>query len=720
MRAPPSSPAFFGSLQDLVRSELEYEASADYLQDQAYWNANLPSENGPDYRLPQATSRPDPNQPTTPVQLDPSVVSRIKQLSKALGVRRSSIITAACACALLVRGCAGGSEVVLDFPVGRRVQPESKALPGMVARVVPLVLKTPPGWSVADFCKHVAKKTREALRHKRFPVHELGDEGGMRGTGPAPNRVVVNFIPSRLTLNLAGVPATATDTSFGPIGHFGLFFVGAGDEQFLTTAGAGQPYSNFGVADPTQRLQRVLAAMTLAPERELSAIDLLDDEEHAGMDWLGNRAVLARPATATSIPSMVAAQVARTPDAVAVTFEGRTLTYRGLDESANRVAHLLADRGVGPGQTVALLFSRSADVIVAILAVLKTGAAYVPIDPAHPAARIEFMLADAAPMAALTNTALADRLAGYGLATIDVCDPTIGAQPTSAPSGPSPDDVAHIIYTSGTTGVPKGVAITHHNVTQQLDSLGAGLPPGQVWTQCHSYAFDFSVWEIWGALLHGGRLVVVPESVTGSPEDFRALLVGERVTVLTQTPSSVAALSPDGLEATALLIGGEACPAEVVDRWAPGRVMINAYGSTETTIYAAMSAPLTAGNAVPIGAPVSTSALFVLDAWLPVPAGAVGELYVAGRGVGYGYVARAPLTVSRFVACPFGAPGCPDVPDRGSGALGGRRGTGLCRARRRTGQDSRVPHRARRSPGRAGQFGRRGAGGGDLPRRPVQ
>lgn len=206
--------------------------------------------------------------------------------------------------------------------------------------------------------------------------------------------------------------------------------------------------------------------------------------------------------------------------------------------------------------------------------------------------------------------------------------------------------------------MPKGVAITHHNVTQQLDSLGAGLPPGQVWTQCHSYAFDFSVWEIWGALLHGGRLVVVPESVTGSPEDFRALLVGERVTVLTQTPSSVAALSPDGLEATALLTGGEACPAEVVDRWAPGRVMINAYGPTETTIYAAMSAPLTAGNAVPIGAPVSTSALFVLDDWLrPVPAGAVGELYVAGRGVGYGYVARAPLTASRFVACPFGAPG---------------------------------------------------------------
>ena len=172
-------------------------------------------------------------------------------------------------------------------------------------------------------------------------------------------------------------------------------------------------------------------------------------------------------------------------------------------------------------------------------------------------------------------------------------------------------------------------------------------------------AFDFSVWEIWGALLHGGRLVVVPESVAGSPEDFHALLVGEQVSVLSQTPSAVAALSPQGLESAALMIAAEACPAEVVDRWAPGRVMINGYGPTETTVYAAISAPLTAGSGVvPIGAPVPGAALFVLDGWLrAVPAGVVGELYVAGAGVGVGYWRRAGLTGSRFVACPFGGPG---------------------------------------------------------------
>ena len=162
-----------------------------------------------------------------------------------------------------------------------------------------------------------------------------------------------------------------------------------------------------------------------------------------------------------------------------------------------------------------------------------------------------------------------------------------------------------------------------------------------MWTQFHSYAFDFSVWEIWGALLHGGRLVVVPESVAGSPEDFHALLVAEQVTVFTQTPSAVGMLSPQGLESAALVIGAEPCPAELVDRWAPGRVMINVYGPTETTVYASIERAADGGvGAPPIGSPVPGAALFVLDGWLrPVPAGVVGELYVAGRGVGWGMCA---------------------------------------------------------------------------------
>ena len=381
--------------------------------------------------------------------------------------------------------------------------------------------------------------------------------------------------------------------------------------------------------------------------------------EHARLDEIGNRAVLTQPATGVSIPALFDAQVARTPEAVAMTFDGRSMTYRELEEAANQLAHLLAAQGAGPGKCVALLFTRSADAIVAMLAVLKTGAAYLPIDSAVPAARIRFVLEDAAPVAAITTTDLRSRLEGCDLPVIDVNDPAVDTQPSTALPPPAADDFAYLIYTSGTTGVPKGVAITHHNVTQLLESLDAGLPCPGVWPLCHSLAFDVSVWEIWGALLRGGRVVVVPEDVAGSPEDFHALLVTEQVSVLTQTPSAVAALSPQGLESTALVVVGEACPAEVVDQWAAGRVMVNAYGPTETTMCVAISAPLTPGSGVvPIGSPVAGAALFVLDGWLrPVPAGVVGELYVAGRGVGVGYVGRTGLTASRFVACPFAAPG---------------------------------------------------------------
>ncbi|MDO2386130.1 amino acid adenylation domain-containing protein [Mycobacterium avium subsp. hominissuis] len=652
----PIPDAYFGTVQDLIDLESGYEASPDYAEDKAYWSEHLPPESGPVDRLPDAEGERDHYSPSASVQLDPSVANRIKELSKKLAIRRFSVTTAACA--LLVRGWSGsGSEVALDFPVSRRVRPESKTLPAMLAGVVPLVLSTAPESTVADFCKHVDKRIRELLAHQRFPVHTLEGDGLRQ----APNRVGINFIPSRLTLDLAGSPATASYTNHGPVGHFGLFFLGAGDQLFLSTAGPGQPFASFGVADLAGRLQQILAAMTEDPDRPLSSIELLTGDEPALIDRWSNRPALTEPAPApVSIPQAFAEHVQRTPDAVAVTFGGTSLTYAQLDEASNRLGHLLADHGVGPGDCVAVMFPRCADAIVSMLAVLKTGAAYVPIDPAHASSRMDFVLADAAPSAVITTSDLRSRLDDHDLLVVDVHDPAVEAQPGTALPWPAPENTAYIIYTSGTTGTPKGVAIPHLNVTWLIESLDAGLPPGNVWTQCHSSAFDFSVWEIFGALLRGRRLLVVPESVASSPEDFHALLVAEQVSVLTQTPSAVAMLSPEGLESTALVVAGEACPTDVVDRWAaPGRVMLDAYGPTETTVCASISTPLTAGDpVVPIGSPIAGAAMFVLDKWLqPVPAGVVGELYLAGRGVGHGYVRRPGLTASRFVPNPFGAPG---------------------------------------------------------------
>ncbi|CAJ1495604.1 non-ribosomal peptide synthetase [[Mycobacterium] burgundiense] len=588
----------------------------------------------------------------------------------------TSFMVVQAALAVLLAELTGNSDVPVGFPIAGRRETALDDLVGFFVNTLVLRVELAGDLTVTELLAQVRQRSLAAYEHQDVPFEVLVDRlNPSRSLTHHPLVQVMlgwqNFGGQHGGESTAG--STMGDVQVSPLvadtqaARMDLAF--SLEERFT---GAGEPAGIGGsvefrtdVFDAARietlvgRLQRVLAAMTADPTRRLSSVDALDTAERVRLDMFGNRAVLARPTTERSVPELFADQVARAPQAVAIRCDGHAMTYRELDETATRLAHLLIDHGAAPGQCVALLFARSTEAIVAMLAVLKTGAAYLAMDPAHPTARIEFMLADAAPIAAVTTAGLADRLNQGDTTIIDVEDPRLDRQPSTVLPAPTADDIAYLIYTSGTTGTPKGVAIAHRNLVHLAESMPLGLPETQVWTQCHSYAFDFSVWEIWAALLTGGRLVVVPEVVAGAPEELHALVVREHVNVLTQTPSAVGMLAPQGLESVALLLGGEPCPVQVVDRWALDRTVINAYGPTEATVYATMSAPLAAGSSVvPIGAPVATAALFVLDRWLrPVPAGVVGELYVAGRGVGVGYVRRPGLTGLRFVACPFGGAG---------------------------------------------------------------
>jgi amino acid adenylation domain-containing protein/non-ribosomal peptide synthase protein (TIGR01720 family) len=597
---------------------------------------------------------------------------RVRQLAAESGVTTFMVMQAALA--VLLGKVSANSDVAVGFPIAGRNDPALDDLVGFFINTLVLRVDLGGDPTVSELLAQVRKRSLAAYENQDVPFEVLVDR--LNPTRSMTHHPLVqvmlawqNFAeqkgdPLNLTLGDLRITQMPIDTHTARMDlAFSLF------ERYTA---AGQPDGIAGVVEfrtdvfdrdtveaLAARLRQVLVAMTADPTQQVSSIDVLDPAEHDRLGEIGNRAVLdlAEP-PGPSIPALFAEHVANTPTVVAMTADGHSMTYRELDEASNRLAHMLSQQGAEAGERVALLLNRSPEAVVAILAVLKTGAAYLPIDPVVPDARIEFILADAGPIVAITTGGLRGRFDGCELPIIEVDDPRIDAQPSSGLRAPAPDDVAYLIYTSGTTGVPKGVAVTHANVTQLLESLDAGLPSRGVWALCHSLAFDVSVWEIFGALLRGGRLVVVPESVTGSPEDFHDILVSDGVSVLTQTPSAVGMLSPDGLEAVALAVVGEACPAEVVDRWAPGRVMINAYGPTETTMCVAISAPLSPGSTVPIGSPVRGAALFVLDERLrPVPAGVVGELYVAGRGVANGYVGRSGLTASRFVACPFGGSG---------------------------------------------------------------
>ncbi|WP_432006444.1 daptomycin non-ribosomal peptide synthetase DptA [Streptomyces parvus] len=422
----------------------------------------------------------------------------------------------------------------------------------------------------------------------------------------------------------------------------------------------------------TERLVRLLAEIARRPELSVGDIGILSADEVKALSPEAPPA--AEQLHTSTLPELFEEQVAARGHAVAVVCEGEELSYKELNARANRLARVLMERGAGPERFVGVALPRGLDLIVALLAVTKTGAAYVPLDPEYPTDRLAYMVTDATPTAVVTSTDVHIPLIAPRIELDDEAIRTeLAAAPDTAPCvGSGPAHPAYVIYTSGSTGRPKGVVISHANVVRLFtacsDSFDFG--PDHVWTLFHSYAFDFSVWEIWGALLHGGRLVVVPFEVTRSPAEFLALLAEQQVTLLSQTPSAFHQLTEAarqeparcaGLALRHVVFGGEALDPSRLRDWfdlplGSRPTLVNMYGITETTVHVTVL-PLedraTSLSGSPIGRPLADLQVYVLDERLrPVPPGTVGEMYVAGAGLARGYLGRPALTAERFVADP--------------------------------------------------------------------
>jgi amino acid adenylation domain-containing protein len=368
------------------------------------------------------------------------------------------------------------------------------------------------------------------------------------------------------------------------------------------------------------------------------------------------------------------AQAARTPDAVAVNLGDRRLTYRELNQRANQLAHYLRARGIGPDVFVGICADRTIELVVGLLGILKAGGTYVPIDPQYPPERRAFMLQDSKSPIVLTERALAGDFVGPAtrVVLLDGDWPAIARESEANPQNiVGPDNLAYVIYTSGSTGVPKGTLISHHNIVRLFDATDPwfAFKPTDVWTLFHSVAFDFSVWELWGALCYGGRLVVVPFGLSRAPQEFLRLLDMEGVTVLNQTPSAFRQLmradeakaGTTALQLRYVIFGGESLDLNSLRPWFErhGDVhprLINMYGITETTVHVTYrpvgAADVDAGSV--IGKPIPDLQIHLLDSQQqPVAPGEPGEIHVGGAGVSRGYLNRPELTAQRFIDDPF-------------------------------------------------------------------
>jgi amino acid adenylation domain-containing protein len=653
----------------------------------AWWRERLA---GAPAALELPTDRPRPALPgpraaTSFRVLPRAAADAVRALARREGATTFMVLLAALD--LLLARWSGEDDVVVGTPIANRNRRETEGLIGFFVNTLALRADVSGNPAFRGLLARVRESTLGAYQHQDVPFERLVESLGVeRTTRHTPLFQVMFSLDDGVGAPrpFGGVAAEYLATG-APAAKFDLAVSAVAGEEGLAV--------RFGYREElweASTIERVVEAYALLlegaaadPSRAVLDLPLMADAERERMlrEWSPGPAA---PHPDLPLHGMFAAQAARTPDAVALTSGSETLTYAELDRRAEAIARLLRGVGVGRESRVGLCVERSPDAVAGILGILGAGAAYVPLDPAYPAERLAYMLEDSGATALLTQERLRGRLPAFGGRVVVLDEAPSPPGPLSPASGrrgehdsagggdalsrsrtfalshsPSADDLAYVIYTSGSTGTPKGVMVSHGAaaalVASAVETFGVG--PGSSLVESASFSFDASVLETFLALASGATLHLADRDTLLSPEALGALLRERSVDVWVSTPA-LAGLAPRGdfPALRTVSTGGEACTAELVARWAPGRRMLNLYGPTETTVYATLhECGAGTGQAPPIGRPAAGARAYVLDAGgSPVPAGFPGELYLGGAGVARGYAGRPGLTAERFVPDPFG------------------------------------------------------------------
>ncbi|WP_280863756.1 non-ribosomal peptide synthetase [Streptomyces sp. SAI-144] len=681
----PVPEARFDGAEGIVDADRRYRTSQRYTDDARFWQDYLAQGTAP-ARLPGLGTtasrllghglheRTEPADRWAGLSDAIGVVSRVvavpgseaaawEKAAGDLGVRMPAFLAAAAA-TYLGRRC-GLRELVFSLSTKNRDEAVQRA-PGLTMNVVPIRARVPVSASFAEITAAVAAERRVVFAHARHHVSDIQRGTGAVGTTRSPFGVLVNVIPYVTALDFAGSRAHLYSGAWGTVDELTISTYHDGRDGGDLNIRLDAPPSLYGAAELRLLAEELLQLTRAVADRPDVPVGRLDVVRPDHRDLLVTEVNdTTRPTPERTVPDLVRRQARATPDAVAVVDGETSLSHRELDERSDRLAAGLRRRGVTPDSLVAVVLPRSSDLVVALLAVLKAGGAYLPIDPGYPPERVTRMVRDARPVLTLTTTA------HVGAVPDTVCPSVLLDSPGALPDetiseGGQADRLAYVMYTSGSTGVPKGIGVTHRNIVDLV--LDERWESGQERVLLRSpHVFDASTYEIWVPLAHGGRIVVAP------PGDLDCAALADLVAVerlssvflttalfnllVEQDPGCFTGLSQ-------VWTGGERVSPETVRtavRACPGTTFVHVYGPTETTVYATCHPVGTEGNAgddIPIGRPMDNTRAYVLDdALRPVPPGCPGELYLAGSGLARGYLGRSALTAERFVACPYGGMG---------------------------------------------------------------